>query len=115
MEEEELLEYVEELESLEELPSDVLKELREEEKEWIEIRVRKHVWQALNKLKQAWGTKSHSSTIERLIRIAAARRNELRCVDEEDKLAKKFLDFLVEHGDDIMQFVKSLAKKEVRA
>ena len=118
MQEEELLEYVEELENLDELPLDIVKELNEEEKEWIEIRVRKHVWQALNKLKQAWGSRSHSAVIERLIRIAAARKSELRCScdDEGMRVLNRILDLATEYGPQVIEFLQSMkkSKKEVK-
>ena len=107
-----LEEAVEELAELEELPRDVVEELEDDSRRKVRIDVDYPVWKALMELKKRWGTSSHSKTIARLIRLAAARKNELKVIcNEEDDLKK----LLFQYGPKIFDLLESLTKKEVKA
>ena len=115
MDEFELEGVVEELKDLETLPPDVVKDLRNEG-EWVVVRIRRPVYEKLVQLKQYWGARSISHVIAKLMLLAASRKSEIKaiCKSEDYELLNKGINFLLEYGDEIIAFLKSIAKKEVK-
>ena len=113
---EELEGVVEELKDLETLPPEVVKDLKNEG-EWVVVRIRKPVHEKLVELKHYWGARSISHVIAKLMLLAAARKSEIRavCRNEDYELLNKGINFLLEHGDEILAFLKNISKGGAKA